>query len=303
MVDASWALAMRGNGRFDPAFMVGATLTAYPLWVGGTAIGVLLGDSIGDPGALGLDALFPAFFLGLLIGGEAGRAAAFAAALLGAAIAAVLLPFAPPGVPIIAASAAALIGLAPERGSGDTAACCSLAPRRRRQLLSAAWQTVIWLTVGTVLVRAALRSARRPRARSTRAGGGRAAGAVLLAALVITQTFGDPEGGVTVDERVPAVAAAGVLLAWRPAKALLPAIALAGSAAAQPRAPAYPGLLPPAPRVARSPRTNRAARPRFYGKKPHRRQTRPSWSTPAQPVEQPSMDCPGQASPRSASLI
>jgi hypothetical protein len=39
-----------------------------------------------------------------------------AAALLGAAIAAALLPFAPPGVPIIAASAAALIGLAPDRG-------------------------------------------------------------------------------------------------------------------------------------------------------------------------------------------
>ena len=122
MVDASWALAMRGSGRFDPAFMVGATLTTYPRWVGGTAIGVLLGDSIGDPAALGLDALFPAFFLGLLIGGEAATSRrALAAALLGAAIAAVLLPFAPPGVPIIAASAAALIGLAPQRGDGTPA--------------------------------------------------------------------------------------------------------------------------------------------------------------------------------------
>ena len=117
MVDASWALAMRGSGRFDPAFMVGATLATYPCWVLGTLAGVLVGDSIGDPGALGLDALFPAFFLGLLIAGEAATSRrAVAAALLGAAIAAVLLPFAPPGVPIIAASAAALIGLAPDRG-------------------------------------------------------------------------------------------------------------------------------------------------------------------------------------------
>ena len=70
MVDASWALANRGGGRFDPAFMVGATLPSYPAWVGGTAIGVLAGDAIGDPERLGLDAMFPAFFLGLLLAGE-----------------------------------------------------------------------------------------------------------------------------------------------------------------------------------------------------------------------------------------
>jgi len=31
MVDQSWALASRGDGRFDPTFMVGVTLPAYPL--------------------------------------------------------------------------------------------------------------------------------------------------------------------------------------------------------------------------------------------------------------------------------
>ena len=115
MVDASWALAARAGGRFDAAFMIGATLPTYPLWVGGTLVGALVGDSIGNPETLGLDALFPAFFLGLLIAGEplTGRRAV-AGALLGAAIAAALLPLAAPGVPIIAASAAALIGLAPE---------------------------------------------------------------------------------------------------------------------------------------------------------------------------------------------
>jgi predicted branched-subunit amino acid permease len=112
MIDASWAMAHRGGGRFDPDFMVGATLPSYPMWVGGTAIGVFAGDLIGDPAALGLDALFPAFFLALLLGEEirSGRLA-WMVALLGAAIALLLTPLTPPGVPVIAASVAALLGL------------------------------------------------------------------------------------------------------------------------------------------------------------------------------------------------
>src|SRR5215207_1982431 len=62
MLDQSWALANRGDGRFDRDFMVGVTLPSYPAWVGGTVIGVLAGDLIGDPATFGLDALFPAFF-------------------------------------------------------------------------------------------------------------------------------------------------------------------------------------------------------------------------------------------------
>jgi branched-subunit amino acid transport protein len=102
--------------------------------------------------------------------------------------------------------------------------------------MSAAWQTVLWLTVATVLIRAAgpVLLGGRELAAPVRAIVTLLAPA-LLAALVVTQTFGDPEGGITIDERVPAVAAAGPLLAWRP-KALLPAIALAGVVAALLRA-------------------------------------------------------------------
>src|SRR3954452_11356825 len=57
MIDASWAMANRGGGRFDPDFLLGATLPSYPAWVCGTLIGVLAGDLIGDPGSWGLDAL------------------------------------------------------------------------------------------------------------------------------------------------------------------------------------------------------------------------------------------------------
>ena len=115
MIDFSWAAASRGGGRFDPAFMIGATAPSYPCWVGGTAIGVLAGDLIGDPANLGLDALFPAFFLALLVEGELRPGLPALAAGLGAVIALVLIPFTPAGVPIIAASASAAIGLIASR--------------------------------------------------------------------------------------------------------------------------------------------------------------------------------------------
>jgi 4-azaleucine resistance transporter AzlC len=110
IVDASWAMAHRGEGRFDTDFLLGATLVQYPAWVAGTVLGVLLGSAIGDPKALGLDAIFPAFFLGLLMA-ELPKPRAKLAAALGAAIAVLLTPIAPAGVPIIAASLAALVGL------------------------------------------------------------------------------------------------------------------------------------------------------------------------------------------------
>jgi 4-azaleucine resistance transporter AzlC len=112
MIDFSWAAAARRGGGFDWRFMLGATTPAYPSWVLGTAAGVLAGGLLGDPEHLGLDAIFPAFFLALLLSGEvsAGRRA-LVAALLGAAIALALIPVAPAGVPVIAACLAALVGL------------------------------------------------------------------------------------------------------------------------------------------------------------------------------------------------
>jgi predicted branched-subunit amino acid permease len=112
MIDASWAMANLGGGRYDASFMVGATAASYPCWLGGTVIGVVAGNAIGNPDRLGLDALFPAFFLALLYTGElrTGRRA-WVVAGLGAAISLALVDFAPAGVPVIAASLAALIGL------------------------------------------------------------------------------------------------------------------------------------------------------------------------------------------------
>jgi predicted branched-subunit amino acid permease len=110
IIDASWALAARGDGPFDRELMLGATLPQYPAWVAGTALGVFFGDALGDPAAFGLDAIFPAFFLGLLAA-ELGRPRAPWVVLGGAAIALALTPILPPGLPVLLASAAALIGL------------------------------------------------------------------------------------------------------------------------------------------------------------------------------------------------
>src|SRR5437868_5190477 len=102
IVDESWALSSRGEGRFDRNVLLGAGLLLYPSWVAGTALGVLGGGVLGNPARLGLDAAFPALFLALLLPQlRGGRALAAAAAA--ATIALALVPVVPPGVPIVAA--------------------------------------------------------------------------------------------------------------------------------------------------------------------------------------------------------
>jgi 4-azaleucine resistance transporter AzlC len=110
MVDASWAIANRGDGTFDRQLMMGATIPQAVGWWGGTIIGAVAGSLLGDPATLGLDALFPAFYLALLAE-ELRDRTSLASALLGAAIALALVPFTPPGIPVVAASLGALLGL------------------------------------------------------------------------------------------------------------------------------------------------------------------------------------------------
>ena len=110
VVDASWALSSRGDGTFDEHLLIGASAIAYTTWVGGTLVGAIWGDKLGDPNSFGLDAIFPAFFFGLLLNELRSRRARGVAAL-GTAIALVLVPIAPPGVPVLVASLASLVGL------------------------------------------------------------------------------------------------------------------------------------------------------------------------------------------------
>jgi 4-azaleucine resistance transporter AzlC len=108
---AGLALAEEGLPRQRQAFWF-AGLALFVCWNVGTLVGSLSGQAIGDPETFGLDAAFPAGFVALLaphLRSLDGKLAA----LLGATIALLLVPFVPVGLPILAAALAALVGLRP----------------------------------------------------------------------------------------------------------------------------------------------------------------------------------------------
>lgn len=108
VVDSSWAMAARGDGSFDRAWLFGHSAAQYVAWVAGTTAGVVgVGVDVTD---LGLDAVFPTFFLALLLA-ELRDRSRVGLALAGSGLALTLVPVAPPGVPVLAASAVALVGL------------------------------------------------------------------------------------------------------------------------------------------------------------------------------------------------
>jgi 4-azaleucine resistance transporter AzlC len=109
IVDESWALAGR-SGRFEWGVLAGAGLLLYGLWVASTALGTVVGGVLEDPNDLGLDAAFATLFLGLALPYIRGRRA-IQASIVAGAITLLLLPIAPAGIPIVAASVACLIGL------------------------------------------------------------------------------------------------------------------------------------------------------------------------------------------------
>lgn len=110
VVDESWALSGAGGPSLDRGVLLGIGLALWVCWTGGTAAGAAAGGAIGSPSTFGLDGAFAALFLALLLGQLRGRRAV-AAAVAGAAIAAALTPFVRPGLPIVAAVAAALAGV------------------------------------------------------------------------------------------------------------------------------------------------------------------------------------------------
>lgn len=110
IVDASWAMANRGDGTFDRWFLFGSTAPQYVSWVAGGLLGALGGDVFGDTSRLGLDAIYPTFFLALVIA-EVKDRTTLAVAVAGGLVALALVQVAPAGVPVLAASLVALWGL------------------------------------------------------------------------------------------------------------------------------------------------------------------------------------------------
>lgn len=130
LADASFVIGHREGGRFDISAIAWAAPAQYVGWLGGTVAGVLGATAIGDPTRWGIDVLFPVFYLSLLLpelfpehaqrSNHPRNLRPIIVAVLAGAITLVLTPVAPPGVPVLAAAAAALLGLrAPRHQVGE----------------------------------------------------------------------------------------------------------------------------------------------------------------------------------------
>ncbi len=70
MADEVWALAetRAAKGPLTPAFYAGLAAPLYVTWCLSTMTGAAFGRMIGDPAAYGLDFVFSALFIGLIVG-------------------------------------------------------------------------------------------------------------------------------------------------------------------------------------------------------------------------------------------
>lgn len=120
VIDESTAMATAQTDPIDQRrafWWAGASVFVF--WNIGTLLGALGGDAIGDPERYGLDAAFPAGFVALVVPHLRSLEGRLAAAM-GVAIALVLVPIAPAGLPVLAASVAVLLGLR-HPGADETA--------------------------------------------------------------------------------------------------------------------------------------------------------------------------------------
>lgn len=112
VIDETVAMAVAREHRDAQRYAFWATgLALFVCWNAGTVVGALGGAAIGDPAALGLDAAIPAAFVALLWPRLKDRTARMVA-LGGAAVATLLIPLVPAGIPVLAAAPIALaVGL------------------------------------------------------------------------------------------------------------------------------------------------------------------------------------------------
>ncbi|MFH7323996.1 AzlC family ABC transporter permease [Aeromicrobium sp. JJY06] len=112
VIDESTAMSVvRDDPRQARLGFYWTGLSIFAVWNLMTLVGAVAGERIGDPRAIGLDAAVAAAFLGLLWP-RLDSTAARLLALLAATVALGLVPFTPPGAPIIIGGVVAvLVGL------------------------------------------------------------------------------------------------------------------------------------------------------------------------------------------------
>jgi 4-azaleucine resistance transporter AzlC len=102
-----FALAQPDYPRKRAAYWL-CGLGVFAAWSGGATLGALIGSAVHDTNAFGLDAMFPAVILALIVPSLRDRPTLRAAAT-GAVIALAAAPFLPPGLPVLLALAAVLL--------------------------------------------------------------------------------------------------------------------------------------------------------------------------------------------------
>jgi len=116
------ALAQPDVARRRAAYWVSG-LGVLIAWPGGAAIGALIGTMVPDTGAIGLDAVFPAVLLSLIMPALRARGT-LRAALIGSIAAVASAPFLPAGMPVLVALAGLFFAIPKKDGdeSGATGA-------------------------------------------------------------------------------------------------------------------------------------------------------------------------------------
>jgi 4-azaleucine resistance transporter AzlC len=102
-----FALAQPDYPRKRAAYWL-CGLCVFAAWSGGATLGALIGSAVHDTNAFGLDAMFPAVILALIVPSLKDRPTLRAAAT-GAVIALAAAPFLPAGLPVLLALAALLL--------------------------------------------------------------------------------------------------------------------------------------------------------------------------------------------------
>lgn len=93
MTDAGWAITLQEmmRGRRDLGILLGTIIMQWPIWVGGTAIGAVIGSSGMEPKRWGLDVLIAGVFATSVVGLYRGRSDILPGlAAIGGTVAAVL---------------------------------------------------------------------------------------------------------------------------------------------------------------------------------------------------------------------